>query len=76
MKRSIDLDDELAAEVDKTASLIHEKPATVLRLAVRAGLSSYNCFMPLSIAAKSWPMVASVSSPMLEIRNVVPLIFP
>ena len=29
-----------------------------------------------SIAAKSWPIVASVSSPMFEIRKVVPLILP
>ena len=38
MKTSIDLDDALAAEVNKTVSLIGEKPATVLRLAIRAGL--------------------------------------
>lgn len=38
MKTSIDLDDELAAEVEKAVSLIHEKPATVVRLAIRAGL--------------------------------------
>ena len=36
----------------------------------------YNCFIALSSAAKSWPIVASVSSPMFEMRNVVPLIFP
>jgi hypothetical protein len=34
----MDLDDALAAEVNKTVSLIGEKPATVLRLAIRAGL--------------------------------------
>ena len=39
MKRSVDLDEELASEVDKTSALIHEKPATVIRLAIRAGLS-------------------------------------
>lgn len=38
MKRSIDLDDDLATEVERTASLVHEKPATVIRLAIRAGL--------------------------------------
>ena len=38
MKTSIDIDAELAAEVEKTVSLIREKPATVLRLAIRAGL--------------------------------------
>lgn len=40
VKRSIDLDDELAAEVDRAASLVQEKPATILRLAIRAGLPS------------------------------------
>lgn len=33
MKTSVDLDDELAAEVERTGSLIHERPDTVLRLA-------------------------------------------
>lgn len=40
VKRSIDLDDELMAEVDQAAALIREKPATVMRLALRAGLAS------------------------------------
>ena len=40
MKRSIDLDDALAAEIDRTASLVREKPATIIRLALRAGLPS------------------------------------
>ncbi len=38
MKTSVELDDELAAEVERTGSLIHEQPDTVLRLAIRAGL--------------------------------------
>jgi len=38
MKTSVELDDELAAAVQKTVSLIREKPATVIRLAIRAGL--------------------------------------
>lgn len=38
MKTSIDLDQELADEVERTVSLVREKPATVLRLALRAGL--------------------------------------
>jgi hypothetical protein len=38
MKTSVDLDDELAAEVERTVSLTREKPATVLRMAIRAGL--------------------------------------
>ena len=38
MKTTVDLDEELGTRVRKTASLIGEKPATVLRLAIRAGL--------------------------------------
>jgi hypothetical protein len=40
MKRSVDLDDDLAHEVNQAADLMHEKPATVLRMAIRAGLPS------------------------------------
>ena len=40
MKRSVDLDDGLASEVEQAAAQIHEKPATVIRMAIRAGLSS------------------------------------
>ena len=38
MKTSVDLDEELQTELDETVSLVREKPATVLRLAIRAGL--------------------------------------
>ena len=38
MKTSINLDKELSAEVERTVSLVREKPATVLRMAIRAGL--------------------------------------
>jgi hypothetical protein len=38
VKTSIDLDDDLSAEVERTVSLVREKPATVLRMAIRAGL--------------------------------------
>jgi len=38
VKRSIDLDDDLVADIDKAATLVREKPATVIRLAIRAGL--------------------------------------
>ncbi len=38
MKTSVDLDEELVSEVEKTVALIREKPAIVLRLAIRAGL--------------------------------------
>ncbi len=40
LKRSVDLDDDLAAAVDQAAALIREKPATVIRMATRAGLPS------------------------------------
>ena len=46
----------------------------VARKVLRGSL--HNCFIALSIAAKSWPIVASVSSPMFEMRKVVPLILP
>ena len=38
MKTSVDLDPELASELNRTVDLVKEKPATVLRLAIRAGL--------------------------------------
>ena len=38
MKASVELDDDLAAEVKRTVSLAREKPAAVLRMAIRAGL--------------------------------------
>lgn len=38
MKTSVDLDPETQAEVERTVELIREKAATVLRMAIRAGL--------------------------------------
>lgn len=38
MKTSIDLDKDLSADVERTASLLGENPATVLRMAIQAGL--------------------------------------
>lgn len=38
MKTSVELEDELAAAVARTGSLIHEQPGTVMRLAIQAGL--------------------------------------
>ena len=38
MKTSVDLDPDTQAEVERTVELIREKPATVLRMAIRAGL--------------------------------------
>ena len=40
MKRSVDIDDDLAFEIDQVASLVREKPATIMRLVMRAGLPS------------------------------------
>jgi Arc/MetJ family transcription regulator len=38
MKTSVDLDEDLVSEVNKTVDLVKEKSATVLRMAIRAGL--------------------------------------
>ena len=38
IKTSVDLDEELASQVREIASLTREKPATILRTAIRAGL--------------------------------------
>jgi len=38
VKTSVILDDELAGEVEKTSSLVGENQATILRMAIRAGL--------------------------------------
>ena len=38
MKTSVILDDALAGEVEKTSSLVGEPQATILRMAIRAGL--------------------------------------
>ena len=38
MKTTVDVDDELAAEVERTCPVIHEQPATVSHLAIEAGL--------------------------------------
>ncbi len=60
MKTSIDIDAELAAEVEKTVSLVREKPATVLRLAIRAGLplvaSRFQAPRPNGYFADDYPL--------------------
>ncbi len=38
VKTSVDIDEDLTAEVEKVVDLVKEKPATVLRMAIRAGL--------------------------------------
>jgi len=40
MKRSIDIDEDLATEIDQVASMVRETPSVVMRLAMRAGLPS------------------------------------
>ena len=41
MRRTVDLDSELEAELIEVVSLTKEKPAVVLRQALRAGLSTF-----------------------------------
>jgi hypothetical protein len=38
MKTSIEIDEATMAEIESAASLVREKPATIIRLAIRAGL--------------------------------------
>ena len=38
VKTSVDLDEDTSKEVERVVDLIREKPATVLRMAIRAGL--------------------------------------
>jgi hypothetical protein len=38
VKTTVDLDDELHAQIQSASELIGEKPATILRLAIREGL--------------------------------------
>ena len=60
MKTSVDLDDELAAEVERTSSLIQEKTDTVLRLAIKAGLpllaSRFEAQRPEGYFANDYPL--------------------
>lgn len=64
MKRSLDLDDDLAAEVDKAAALVREKPATVMRLAIRAGLPAvttrFQAPRPEGYFAQDYPLPEEV----------------
>jgi hypothetical protein len=60
MKRSVDLDDTLAADVEQAAALVHEKAATVIRLAIRAGLPSvvsrFQAQRPDGFFAEAYPL--------------------
>jgi len=59
MKTSVDLDEDTQTEVEKTVELIREKPATVLRLAIRAGLplvaSRFQAARPEGYFADAYP---------------------
>ena len=60
VKTSVDLDDELQADVARTVELVREKPATVLRLAIRAGLplvaSRFQSPRPEGYFADAYPL--------------------
>lgn len=60
MKTTVDLDDETSAEVDRVVGLINEKPATVVRMALRAGLpmvvSSHQSPRPDGYFAGDYPL--------------------
>lgn len=60
VKLSVDLDEDLAAEVDRTAELVKENPATVLKLAIKAGLPSvidrFQAPRPEGYFAKDYPL--------------------
>lgn len=43
MKTTVILDDDLASSVEAAAKVLREKRATVLRLAIRAGLPAVMC---------------------------------
>ena len=60
VKTSVDLDPKLQDEVDKTVSLVREKPAIVLRMAIRAGLpliaSRFQALRPEGYFAGDYPL--------------------
>ncbi len=60
MKTSIDLDEDLTAKVQHTVSLIGEKPATVIRMAIRVGLplieSRFQAPRPEGYFAQDYPL--------------------
>lgn len=60
MKTTVDLDDETSAEVDRVVGLINEKPATVVRMALRAGLpmvaSTHQSPRPAGYFADDYPL--------------------
>jgi hypothetical protein len=60
MRTSLSLDSDLEKEVEATASLVREKPATVIRLALRAGLpvvaSRFQAARPVGYFASAYPL--------------------
>ena len=60
MKTSVILDDELVSAVQKTSSLVGENQATILRMAIRAGLpvvaSRFQIPRPDGYFAKDYPL--------------------
>jgi hypothetical protein len=60
MRTSLCLDAELSREVEQTAALVREKPATVVRLAIRAGLplvaSRFQAPRPAGYFADAYPL--------------------
>lgn len=67
----------VATKRDTVMMLAQTSPFRVSRrVLILLQSRSYNCFTALSKAANKSFIVASVSSPMFEMRKVVPLIFP
>jgi hypothetical protein len=62
MKTSIELDDELRAEIERTGSRAHKDPATVLQMAIRAGLplvsAQFRANPPEGYFADDYPLPA------------------
>jgi hypothetical protein len=60
VKTSIEIDPELAEEIEKTVSLVHEKSATIIRMAIRAGLpliaSRFQAPRPEGYFAEDYPL--------------------
>jgi hypothetical protein len=71
MKTSVILDDELVSEVAKTSSLVGENQATILRMAIRAGLpvvaNRFQAPRPEGYFADAYPQ----SRERIELENVM-----
>ncbi len=64
MKTSIELDDQTMAEVESAATLVREKPATVIRMAIRASLPTvtnrFQASRPEGYFADDYPLSEEV----------------